>query len=420
MEALTRDQMIALAVLAVVIVSLVSEKLRADVAAMAGAAALALTGVVGPQELQRGLASPALIALASLFVIAHALERTGVIGVLIAQAARLGQWIGALAGPLVIAVSAVISAFLNNTPVVLLAAPLLRDLALGLGRSPREWLIPLSYAAVLAGCCTLIGTSTNLLVAGMAETAELEPFGLFEITPVGLTIAAAGGVYLVLAAPWLLRRKPRSSILDEVEPVPPEPLRPRRAFIGLAVFSGVITAAAFGMPLAAAAFGGAVLLLLMRVMSPEEAYGGLRPNILLMIAGMIVVGIAVEKTGLAREATEALSDWAVPHGPLVALAVLYGLTLFLTEVLSNAAVAVLITPLAIGLAENLGVDPRPMVVGVMMAASAAFATPFGYQTNAIVYGVGGYRYMDFVRVGLPLNLITWVAGVWAIQRFFPF
>jgi len=100
--------------------------------------------------------------------------------------------------------------------------------------------------------------------------------------------------------------------------------------------------------------------------------------------------------------------------------VLYGVTLLLTELLSNAAVAVLVTPLAVGLADNLGVDPRPFVVAVMMAGSAAFATPFGYQTNAVVYQLGRYRYLDFVRVGLPLNLITWAAAMWAIPRFFPF
>ena len=99
---------------------------------------------------------------------------------------------------------------------------------------------------------------------------------------------------------------------------------------------------------------------------------------------------------------------------------LYGVTLLLTELLSNAAVAVLVTPLAVGLADNLGVDPRPFVVAVMMAGSAAFATPFGYQTNAVVYQLGRHRYLDFVRVGLPLNLITWAAAIWAIPRFFPF
>ena len=109
-----------------------------------------------------------------------------------------------------------------------------------------------------------------------------------------------------------------------------------------------------------------------------------------------------------------------PFGPLGALIVLYGVTLFATELLSNATVAVLVTPIAVALAESLGVDPRPFLVAVMMAASAAFATPFGYQTNVLVYQMGGYSYMDFVRVGTPLNLITWAAAMVAIPIFFPF
>ena len=107
-------------------------------------------------------------------------------------------------------------------------------------------------------------------------------------------------------------------------------------------------------------------------------------------------------------------------GPLAALIILYGVTLVATEFLSNAAVAVLITPIAVALAESLGVDPRPFLVGVMMAASAAFATPFGYQTNVLVFQMGGYRYMDFVRVGVPLNIVTWIAAMFAIPVFFPF
>ena len=106
--------------------------------------------------------------------------------------------------------------------------------------------------------------------------------------------------------------------------------------------------------------------------------------------------------------------------PLTALIVLYGATLILTELLSNATVAVLVTPIAVALAESLGVSPRPFLVAVMMAGSAAFATPFGYQTNVIVYQMGGYRYMDFVRVGLPLNLITFAVAIFAISIFFPF
>jgi di/tricarboxylate transporter len=173
-------------------------------------------------------------------------------------------------------------------------------------------------------------------------------------------------------------------------------------------------------PIAATAFAGAVLLILIRVISADEAYKGLRPDVLLLIAGMVVLGLALEHTGLAGTATTALVRVVEPMGPLVALIILYGVTLFLTEILSNASVAVLITPLAVALADGLEVTPRPFVIAIMMAASAAFATPFGYQTNVIVYTLGRYNYMDFVKVGLPLNIVTWIAGIVAITIFFPF
>lgn len=197
--------------------------------------------------------------------------------------------------------------------------------------------------------------------------------------------------------------------------------RPRMALISVAVFIGVIAVAAINLvPIAAAAFAGAVLLIVLRVISPDQAYAGLRPEILLLIAGMVVIGIAMEQTGLAAEVTQWMIGSVNGVGPLTALILLYGATLLLTELLSNATVAVLLTPVAVALAESLSVSPRPFLVTIMMAASAAFATPFGYQTNVLVYQMGGYRYMDFVKVGLPLNLLTWAVAVMAIHHYFPF
>jgi di/tricarboxylate transporter len=163
-----------------------------------------------------------------------------------------------------------------------------------------------------------------------------------------------------------------------------------------------------------------VLLILLRVISADQAYGGLRPEILILIAGMVVIGIAMEESGLADSATRGLIGLVGELGPTAALIILYLATLLLTELLSNATVAVLVTPIAVALAESLGVSPRPFLIAVMMAGSAAFATPFGYQTNVIVYQMGGYAYMDFVRVGLPLNFITAAVAIVSIQIFFPF
>jgi di/tricarboxylate transporter len=187
------------------------------------------------------------------------------------------------------------------------------------------------------------------------------------------------------------------------------------------VFLLVIVVAAFDIAsIAAAAFAGAVLLIVTGIIRADDAYRGLRPEILLLIAGMVVIGLSLEITGLASLATGFVLSRIDDLSPQQALTILYGVTLLSTEVLSNAAVAVLLTPVAVALAEGLGVSTRPFLVAVMMAASAAFATPFGYQTNVLVYQMGRYRYFDFVRFGLPLNLLTWLVGILAIPHFFPF
>lgn len=436
---MTFDQVAALTVLCAVVAALIWGKLRSDVVALAGAAALLGLGVVRPVEAQGAFASPALIALASLFVIAYAMELSGLLDAMIKAATAMCRRLGAAGLWLVILLCGGASAFLNNTPIVVMAAPVVRDVALAQNLPPRRFLIPLSYVTVLGGACTLIGTSTNLLVNDMARSAGQPAFHLFEITPVALVVALVGGLYLLVFTPRLLRdagpdaagtidksaggaaASGDSSIGDASLFSEPRALDLPRALASLGVFVGVIAVAALGYaPIAAAAFTGAVLLILTRVISADQAYRGLRPQILLLIAGMVVVGLSLEVSGLAATATEGLMSVVGGLGPLAALALLYGATLLLTEALSNAAVAVLVTPVAVALAETLGVSPRPFLIGVMMAASAAFATPFGYQTNVLVFEMGRYSYMDFVRLGLPLNLLTWAAAMAAIPVFFPF
>ncbi|MBX3481814.1 MAG: SLC13/DASS family transporter [Caulobacter sp.] len=430
-------QTVALLVLIAVIAALIHGKARPDVVALTGAAILLMTGVIRPVEVQAAFASPAIIALASLFVIAYAMERSGLLDKVIQAGVEMCGRLGLMGLWLLIGACGAASSFLNNTPIVVLAAPVVRDVAKSMGQSPRRFLIPLSYVSIMGGACTLIGTSTNLLVNDMARTTGQASFGLFEITPVGLIIAIVGGLYLlVFGGPLLGAKEPEPGDQEVYGPMPAphdvslgdsslfeehRRLRPWHASLSLAVFLGVVFFAAVGWaPIAAAAFAGAVLLIITRVISAEEAYRGLRPDILLLIAGMVVIGLSLEVSGLATAATEGMIEWIRPLGPLTAMILLYGATLFLTEILSNAAVAVLLTPVAVALAESLGVSPRPFLVAVMMAASAAFATPFGYQTNVLVYQMGRYSYLDFVRIGLPLNMLTWLVGAMIIPLFFPF
>ncbi len=435
---LTQHQAITLAVLAGVVAAMILDRFRADVVALTGAAVLLMTGAVKPVDVEVAFASPAIIALASLFVIAYAMERSGLLDKAIAGGVWLARRAGSLGIWIVMTLCGGASAFLNNTPIVVLAAPVIRDVASGVGRDPRRYLMPLSYLTVLGGCCTLIGTSTNLLVNDMARANDTEPFTIFEIAPVGIAVALAGAAFLFLFSGRLIRFDDPPETDEPLMPVPrhgdhsasignagvfaPEhSFRPWRALASFTVFVSAIAAAAAGIaPIAATAFAGAVLLILIRVIEPDEAYRGLRPEILMLIAGMVVIGVAMEETGLAAAATDRLIESIGPMGPLFALVLFYGASLLLTELLSNATVAVLLTPVAVSLAEGLAVSPKPFVAAVMVSASAAFATPFGYQTNALVYQLGRYRYMDFVRVGLPLDLVTWAVACTVIPIVFPF
>ena len=434
---MTLDQLLTLIVLATVVAALIWDKVRADVVALSGAAFLLITGVVRPVEVQSAFASPAIMALASLFVIAYALELSGLLDRAISLGVELCKRMGSKGIWLLLSMIGCVSCFLNSTPIVVLGAPVIRDIAQSLGQSPKRYLMPLSYITVLTGCCTLIGTSTNLLVDDMARVAGQPRFGFFEITPVGLPVAIAGGLYLLLVSGRMLTRteegtptQPKTidphaihsaQVGDATLFAEPRPLHPRKAALAASIFLGVIALAALNIaPIAATALTGAVALILLRVISPDEAYAGLKPEILILIAGMVVIGIAMEQSGLASQASGLLISSVEGLSPLVALIVLYAVTMVLTELLSNATVAVLVTPVAVALADSLAVSPRPFLIAVMIAASAAFATPFGYQTNVIVYQMAGYRYMDFVRVGLPLNLITFAVAIVAIQAAFPF
>ncbi|QDM39825.1 SLC13 family permease [Altererythrobacter sp. TH136] len=443
------DEILTLIVLAAVVAALIWDVVRPDVVALSGAAVLLMTGVVRPIEVQGAFASPAIIALASLFVIAYALELSGLLDRAITAGVKSCKRAGAAGIWMLLSAIGVVSCFLNSTPIVVLGAPVIRDVAKALKLSPKRYLMPLSYISVLTGCCTLIGTSTNLLVDDMASIAGQPRFGIFEITPVGVPMAIIGGLYLFLFSGRLLKKSINEDGAEEEKKedtrrglaslaaagtddvhvqvghaelfAEPRPFQPIKAAIASAIFLGAIAAAALNIaPIAASAFAGAVLLILLKVITPDEAYGGLKPDILILIAGMVVIGIAMEESGLADAATRILIGSTDEISPLAALIVLYLVTMILTELLSNATVAVLVTPIAVALAESLGVSPRPFLVAVMMAGSAAFATPFGYQTNVIVYQMAGYRYTDFLRVGLPLNAITGIVAIVAIHFAFPF
>jgi len=568
-------------------------KVRIDVVALGLLAVLFVLKLIQPDEVLYGLANTATVTVAAMFIISAGLMRTG----LVEWAARaLDQIAGKTELRLVMILgltAALLSAFIINAAIVAIFIPVAIVLSRTRKIAPSKVLIPLSYASQFGGVCTIVGTSTNLIVNSIAVSQGMEPFGFFEFLPLGAAMAGAGLVYLAAVGRFLLpnrkgeaeqvdryrladylaelqvkeksplightwerseaaksnvemsnllrgtrfvSRPPHTVIregdilllhgnVDEILAmegryglavlknarvkdeelsshnmkmsevlVPPGSnligrgfrdmdfftrhhldvlavqrrgrtirerlldlklaendtlllqghkddivhimnspnvvvtdemtalyLRKDRAATALAVLLLVVIVAAFNiLPIMEAAILGAVMMVLGRCLTIEEAYRAIDWKIIFLLVGVLPLGLALQSSGatdwLAGNVLEPLAG----SGPVLLLAAFYLVTAVFTEAMSNNAAAAILAPIAFTTAASLGIDPRPLLVAITFAASTSFATPIGYKTNTMIFSPGGYRFTDFTKIGVPLNLVFWGLAVWLIPVFWPF
>ncbi|MDC1320004.1 SLC13 family permease [bacterium] len=583
----TGSAILTLTVVAIMFILFLRETFPTEVVAITGAALMLGLGLLPYEDALQVLSNPAPWTIAAMFIIMGALVRTGALEAFTGQADRIAQTNPALAIVLLMAFVVLSSAIVSNTPVVVVMIPVFVQLAKTMGIASSKMLIPLSYAAILGGTLTLIGTSTNLLVDGVARAQGLAGFTIFEVTPLGIILVIWGMIYLRFVTPMLLPdRESMTDLLSDRSRmkffteavIPPESnligrevtgvqlfkregvrlidvirgdrslrrnlqgvelavgdrvvlrtqitellslqrnkelkrvdqvsavetttvealitpgckmigrslgsLRLRRRFavyplavhrrnqnIGrqlddlivkvgdtlllegapadiqrlsiememvdvskpsarafrrshaplvIAALIGLVTLAALGVaPIFLLSILAVSFVLFTRCIDAEEAFSFVDGRLLALIFSMLAIGAALEASGAVALIVNAIAPALGNLPPFLIIWAIYLLTSVLTELVSNNAVAVVVTPIAIGLATALGIDPRPLVVAVMVAASASFATPIGYQTNMLVYGPGGYKFTDFMRVGIPLNLSIGVLASAVIPILWP-
>ena len=422
-----------LCVLAVAAFLFVTELIPLAVTAMAACTALGILGVLPSKQVYAGLSNSTVVLFGGMFVIGAAMFKTGL-------AEAVGLWVVNKAGtkevPLmgaIMVVTIALSAVSSNTGTVACLMPVIVGIANAAHIPASKELMPLAVAANVGGTITMIGTPPNVIVTGALSAAGLPSFGFFEFALIGVPLSVIVLVYMLTIGRKTIPVK-NAGAMDAaaVEAAKKEagasddnaPKSKTKMWISGLILLGVVAAMALNLktvPLQTAAVTGAILCVITGCLKEKEAYAGIDWVTIFLFAGMLSVATAMDKTGAGKLIADTVVGMMGENpNPIVLCAVLYLISNVLTQFMSNTASAALLAPIGISIAQSIGADPTPVLMSIGIAASMAFATPMATPPNTLVLGPGGFNFNDYVKVGVPLCIITFIASVIIIPIFWPF
>ena len=422
-----------LCVLAVAAFLFVTELIPLAVTAMAACTALGILGVLPSKQVYAGLSNSTVVLFGGMFVIGAAMFKTGL-------AEAVGLWVVNKAGtkevPLmgaIMVVTIALSAVSSNTGTVACLMPVIIGIANAANIPASKELMPLAIAANVGGTITMIGTPPNVIVTGALSAAGLPSFGFFEFALIGVPLSIIVLLYtLTIGRKTIPVKNAGAMDAAAVEAAKKEagasddnaPKSKTKMWISGLILLGVVAAMALNLktvPLQTAAVTGAILCVVTGCLKEKEAYAGIDWVTIFLFAGMLSVATAMDKTGAGKLIADTVVGMMGENpNPIVLCAVLYLISNVLTQFMSNTASAALLAPIGISIAQSIGADPKPVLMSIGIAASMAFATPMATPPNTLVLGPGGFSFNDYVKVGVPLCIITFIASVAIIPIFWPF
>lgn len=417
---------ITLLILLAAAILFVTERLPVGVTSLSVAVALCLTKVLDPKAAFSGLVDTNVILFAGMFVVAGSLFETGLADIVGAKVVRMFGRSERKLLTAVMTVSALLSTFLSNISVVASLMPVVISIADSAGYSRAKFLLPLAIAAALGGMNSLVGTPPNLIMHSYLEKAGLPGFGFFEFSWYGVPVTILGIVYMVTIGVKLI---PERGINADFAPkaivIATDPAVRRKQYLSGIIFVltvlGMFFASSIKVPLHVTAVVGALALVFTGVMTDKQAYRSIDWNTIFLTGGMMPMAAALGKTGAGKLISDmALTAFGADPSPLVITAVVFIVAAVLTQFMSNVALAALLGPICIGVAQQLGVNPKAILLAAGFAASVAFATPVGTPATAIVFGPGNYKFIDFVKVGTPLVVLSLILTLIIMPIVWPF